>query len=235
MNPNLIDAMPAILAAARTGRILATGELAIDAKAVREAAQRIGYKAEFSPRELGDAMRVIGAQRGPNSPTGARYRLGVMRINDAVERALQSVRYRNHLSGPIQGARLVASDTYPVGIDLAALADDDAPNPDALVTIPTSVIDVGEQTGFMRYSRGCALSVHIVPDSSEDRDLSILRGTSYDVRSGSRVAGDRVELSVRYMNGDTVAFKGGCFLSKERFAFSTVYNFFFSDVIKESI
>ncbi|REG57622.1 hypothetical protein B0G80_0246 [Paraburkholderia sp. BL6669N2] len=69
----LAQALPAIIAAAKTGRRRETGEITVDSDAVREAACKIGYVQHFTHRALAAAMRTIGARRAPNSHTGAKY------------------------------------------------------------------------------------------------------------------------------------------------------------------
>jgi hypothetical protein len=231
---NLLAAMPAILAAARTKRVRETGEIAVEGSAIRHAAQAIGYEEPFSQHELGEAMRTIGAQKY-NAPRGAKYAFpGAMQVGDAISRAVKSVRTLNHLSGPICHARLVASETYPLGFELSQLADDYVALPDDLTTIPIALLDVGATTTRIRYTRGAALALRVEPGSSEDRNLAFLRSPTYDLRMGAKVAPDRITLEVVYPCGTKVVFGHGAFLCSERYDVSSVYTFFFADVIKES-
>ncbi|CAG9249982.1 hypothetical protein PCAR4_260094 [Paraburkholderia caribensis] len=91
MKDKLLNAMPAILAASRVGRVLATGDVAVSSSAIRDAAKQVGFFDEFSGHELSAAMKEIGAVRAASSAT-VRYRFPNMtRLSDVVAHAAERV------------------------------------------------------------------------------------------------------------------------------------------------
>ncbi|WP_025599575.1 hypothetical protein [Burkholderia sp. WSM2230] len=69
----LIEALPAMIAAAKTGRLSVSAAITVDFAALREAAYKVGYHKQFTGRALQKALVELGAHRAPNSHTGAKY------------------------------------------------------------------------------------------------------------------------------------------------------------------
>lgn len=90
MTNNLLSAMPAILTTARTKRARDTGEIVVGANALRDAATALKCPS-FTTRELGAAMKSIGAKRHCNAACAQYVFPGALRRADAVRMAAESV------------------------------------------------------------------------------------------------------------------------------------------------
>ena len=90
MNANLLSAIPAILTVARTKRARNTGEIVVAANDLRTAAVALKYPS-FTTRELGTAMKSVGAKRHSNSTCAQYVFPGALCLADALRMASQNV------------------------------------------------------------------------------------------------------------------------------------------------
>jgi hypothetical protein len=92
MSNELIKRMPAILANAATLRARVSGEIVVDAMAVRRAAIDSGYTETITNAQLGAAMAAAGGKHYTNGPTGARYVFkGAMQKSEVIDSAAEKV------------------------------------------------------------------------------------------------------------------------------------------------
>ncbi|MEX3812139.1 hypothetical protein AB3X96_18055 [Paraburkholderia sp. BR13439] len=90
MNANLLSAMPAILAVAKTKRARNTGEIVVGANDLRAAAVALKCPS-FTTRELGTAMKSVGAKRHSNTTCAQYVFPGALRLADAIQIAAENV------------------------------------------------------------------------------------------------------------------------------------------------
>uniref|UniRef100_E1T7F0 Uncharacterized protein n=1 Tax=Burkholderia sp. (strain CCGE1003) TaxID=640512 RepID=E1T7F0_BURSG len=88
MSKELLQRMPAILAAATTGRTRVSGEITVDGAAIRKAAVDTGYTEHITRAELGAAMAAVGAAFHTNTARGVKYVFkGALRKSEIIDSA----------------------------------------------------------------------------------------------------------------------------------------------------
>lgn len=93
MSNELMQRMPAIIAAATTGRARVSGEITVDSAAIRRAAVDSGYTESITRAELGEAMAAVGAVFHTNTARGVKYVFkGALRKSEAIDSAAAKIR-----------------------------------------------------------------------------------------------------------------------------------------------
>ncbi len=115
----------------------------------------------------------------------------------------------NDISGFGLRIRLIASKTFPTGIDITQFADDGDPFDAPSIKIADTAM--GLNGDLVKFSKAVPLPVtlNVVPTSDDDKNLSVLL-ESNRVGKGKNGARDEITLTAIYPSGKVVTFSGGC-------------------------
>lgn len=109
-------------------------------------------------------------------------------------------------------ARLVASITFPVGIEIVDFADD--ADPVDVTDIDVLQTAMGLNGNLLVWSSPIQIEpvLSVIPGSRDDVNLSVLLEANR-VGAGKQSAEDSVNLTISYFNGDTVNLLDGVIMS----------------------
>lgn len=107
--------------------------------------------------------------------------------------------------------RLVASTTFPVGVDLTRFADDT--DPLDLPTVVSAETGMGLNGDLVTWGSANAILVNLsfIPNSDEDRAMETLLEANRTAR-GRRPARDTITLTIIYPDGSQATASGGVIL-----------------------
>lgn len=104
--------------------------------------------------------------------------------------------------------RLVASVTFPSGVDLTAFADDADPFDTPSVKIAETAM--GANGDLVTWSKAVptTATINLIPNSDDDTNLTIL-GDANRPQKGKTLAGDVITLTGTYPDGRTITLSKG--------------------------
>jgi hypothetical protein len=154
-------------------------------------------------------------------------------VTDVTERSTTCEPGVNHLGGEGLQARLIASLTFPRGIQVADFSDDFAMSANDLRTVAVTVVDPDGE----RLSQGAVVSLNIVPGSEAAKNLCLLVPSEHNVTPAASVTrtngADRVSIGVRFPDGSTADLSGGSLICRHLHPNNAQFTFFFSDVNRD--
>lgn len=114
----------------------------------------------------------------------------------------------NDISGVGFHVRLVASKTYPSGVDLTAFADDADPFDAPSVKIAEGGMGLNGDLVTWSKAAPTTVTINLIPNSTDDQNLTIL-GDANRPQKGKTVAGDEITMTGTYPDGSTITLGGG--------------------------
>lgn len=216
------------IAAAKKG-VTRDGLVTIEYADVRDAAAAMGMALNATPREVFAEVKAMGGKRVANYH-GARYGIS----KKVLERSTNGEPGINHLGGDGLKARLIASLTFPHGIEITEFSDDYSMSAADLKTVDVTVVD----PDGVRISQGAVVSLNLVPGSDAVENLCLLVPSAHNVTPATSVTrtvgADRVALGVRFPDGSAADLSGGSLICRHLHPNNAQFTFFFSDVNRDN-
>lgn len=134
---------------------------------------------------------------------------------------------------------LSASESFPAGLSLTYFSDDGDSIDIPTVEVASSAMGLNGDLLVWNKSSPLNINLSIIPNTPDDRNLSILTEANRYVR-GKRMVRDTISLTISYADGRTLQFGGGRIMSgsigngvtsAQRLRTST-YNFTFESLLR---